>query len=140
MDSRRLVPIAQALLDMGLLNYANKLRSERKSLLFFQIRKGKKKPGKAGWGDPISRWFNRTVLKNIGIDFDKEEKEKKAVVFHSLRHTFVSTCVKKGEQKHLIKRIVGHAQDDEITLGTYSNVNEIDLTLLKELIDRAIVW
>jgi integrase len=140
MDSRRLVPIAQTLLDMGLLNYANKLRSEGKSLLFFQIRKGKKKAGKAGWGDPISRWFNRTVLKNIGIDFDKEEREKKSVVFHSLRHTFVSTCVKKGEQKHLIKRIVGHAQDDEITLGTYSDVNEIDLKLLKELIDRAIAW
>jgi integrase len=140
MDSRRLVPIAQTLLDMGLLNYANKLRSEGKSLLFFQIRKGKKKAGKARWGDPISRWFNRTVLKNIGIDFDKEEREKKSVVFHSLRHTFVSTCVKKGEQKHLIKRIVGHAQDDEITLGTYSDVNEIDLKLLKELIDRAIVW
>ena len=62
------------------------------------------------------------------------------MVFHSLRHTFVSTCVKKGEQKYLIKRIVGHAQDDEITLSTYSDVNEIDLKLLKELIDRAILW
>jgi integrase len=140
MDSRRLVPIAQVILDMGLLRYVDKLRSQGKSLLFPQIRVGKKKAGKAGWGDSISRWFNRTVLKNIGIDCDKEEKEKKSVVFHSLRHTFVSTCVKKGEQKHLIKRIVGHAQDDEITLGTYSDVNEIDLKLLKELIDRAIVW
>ncbi len=140
MDSRRLVPIAQALLDLGLLDYIHKLRCQRKTLLFPQIRKGKKKAGKAGWGDPISRWFNRTVLKNIGIDYEKEEKEKKSIVFHSLRHTFISTCVKKGEQKHLIKRIVGHAQDDEITLGTYSDVNEIDLKLLKELIDRSVVW
>lgn len=139
-SSRRVVPIAQYLLDLGFLDYVAVLKKEKQTVLFPQIRESRLKPGKTGWGDSISRWFNRTVLKNIGIDIDEELRNKTSVVFHCLRHTFISTCIKSGEQKHLVKRIVGHAQDDEVTLGVYSNIDEISLKLLKEVIDRNLVW
>lgn len=49
------VPIAQYLLDLGLLGYVNSLKQNAESLLFFQIRLGKVQPGSSGWGDSISR-------------------------------------------------------------------------------------
>jgi len=48
MGSRRLVPIAQVILDMGLLRYFDKLRSHSNSLLFPQIRVGKKRQVRPG--------------------------------------------------------------------------------------------
>jgi integrase len=139
-SSRRLVPIAQYLLDMGLLNHVSNLKNNHKKYLFSQLREIRNKPGSAGWGDPISRWFKRTLLNNIGIDMDEEKRRKTTVVFHCVRHTMISTCVKKGVQKHLIKRIVGHAQDDQITLGVYADVNDISLSLLKQVIDENLIW
>lgn len=139
-SSRRLIPIAQYLLDIGLLEYVHRLKQDKKTYLFSQIRKGKKGPGKAGWGDPISRWFNRSVLKNIDIDVETEVRNKTSVVFHCIRHTVISTCVKNGAQKHLVKRIVGHAQDDQVTLGVYSDVQDISLALLKKVLDDNLTW
>lgn len=52
----------------------------------------------------------------------------------------ISTCITNGAQKHLIKRIVRHAQDDRITLGVYSNVQHISLTILKAELDKHLVW
>ena len=135
-----MVPIAQGLLDLGLLEYVDTLRQNKTGVLFYQIRKGKRKPSKDGWGEPISRWFNRTVCKKIGIKKESADASKANVVFHCFRHTMISTCIANGAQKHLIKRIVGHAQDDRITLGVYSNVQHISLTILKAELDKHLVW
>jgi integrase len=139
-SSKRVVPIAQDLLDLGLLKYVDSLRQNEKSIFFYQIRKGKRKPRKDGWGEPIGRWFNRTVCKNTGIKKESADASKANVVFHCFRHTMISTCIANGAQKHLIKRIVGHAQDDRITLGVYSNVQHISLMILKAELDKHLVW
>jgi len=139
-SSKRVVPIAQGLLDRGLLEYVDSLRQNETGVLFYQIRKGKRKPRKDGWGEPIGRWFNRTVCKNTGIKKESSDASKANVVFHCFRHTMISTCIANGAQKHLIKRIVGHAQDDRITLGVYSNVQHISLMILKAELDKHLVW
>jgi integrase len=139
-SSRRTVPIAQYLIDTGFLEYVKSVRQQGHSILFYQIRVGKASPGKTGWGEPISRWFNRTVLKKTGIDADAELLKKQSVVFHCLRHTFINTCIKAGVQKHLVKRYVGHAQDDEVTIDVYSDVADISLSLLKDMVDEHAKW
>jgi integrase len=138
--SQRTVPIAQYLLDIGLMDYVDKLKRSGQTFLFYQIRKGRDEPGPDGWGEPISRWFNRTVLKKIGIDADAEKLNKKSVVFHCIRHTFISSCIKKGAQKHFVKRIVGHSDDDEITIGVYSDIQNTPMYLLKEVLDDNLMW
>lgn len=139
-SSKRVVPIAQGLLDLGLIEYVDTLRQKEIGVLFYQIRKGKRKPSKDGWGEPIGRWFNRTVCKNTGIKNESADASKANVVFHCFRHTMISACIANGAQKHLIKRIVGHAQDDRITLGVYSNVQHISLMILKAELDKHLVW
>lgn len=138
--SERTVPIAQYLLDLGILQHIDSLRAKGEIFIFPQIRKGVIEPGSAGWGDPISRWFNRTLLKNIGIDSDAELKKRALISFHSLRRSLISTCVTKGEEHYLIKRIVGHSVDDDITLSVYADMDQIPLAKLKEVIDRNLTW
>lgn len=138
--SNRVVPIAQYLLDQGLLEYVESIKSRGKSLLFPQIRKGKRKPGKAGWGDPISRWFNRTALKNIGINPEEEARRGTTVCFHCNRRTMISKMVNANCQHHLIKRIVGHSVEDDITLHVYSDIDKIPLSILKDEIDKHLTW
>ncbi|WP_158768817.1 hypothetical protein [Paraglaciecola sp. L1A13] len=138
--SERTIPIAQYLLDKGFIEYVDTLKKSGQTLLFSQIRKGKSVPGSSGWGDPISRWFNRTVLKNIGINTENEKKLGKIVVFHCNRRTMISKCVQGGAEHYLIKRIAGHSQEDDITLSVYSDVNEIPLALLKSVLDTQLTW
>lgn len=138
--SRRLVPISQQLLNLDLLAYIYKLKERGRTFLFYQIRLGKKTPGRSGWGEPISRWFNRSVTKVIGISKEAERKNKTTVVFHCFRHTMIRACIEKGAQKHLVKRIVGHSQDDQITLGVYSDVDKISLKALKGVLDCNLNW
>ncbi|AEP29371.1 hypothetical protein GNIT_1247 [Glaciecola nitratireducens FR1064] len=138
--SERTVPIAQHLLDLGILQYIEGLKAKGEIYLFPQIRKGVSMPGSAGWGDPISRWFNRTVLKNIGIDTDAEFTKRALISFHSMRRTLISTCVTNGEEHYLIKRIVGHSVEDDITLSVYADMDQIPLARLKEVLDKNLTW
>jgi hypothetical protein len=80
------------------------------------------------------------VLKNVGIDKEKELEKGSLICFHCTRRTFISTCVNNGEEKYLIKRLAGHSTEDDITLGTYSDIDKINLGLLKQVIDRNLKW
>jgi site-specific recombinase XerD len=139
-SSERTIPIAQYLLELGLLEYIQNLSNSGEKLLFPEIRDGKSKPGSAGWGDPISRWFNRTLLKNIGINTEEEKALGRLVCFHCNRRTMISACVKGLAQHHLIKRIVGHSVEDDITLTVYSDIHEIPMKDLKALLDKHLTW
>lgn len=138
--SERTIPIAQYLLDLGVLDYVDSLKSKGEYFLIPEMRRGVSKPGSAGWGDPISRWFNRTLQKKIGIDIDKELAKRCKISFHSMRRTLISTCVNKGEEQYLIKRIVGHSVEDDITLSVYADIDQIPLARLKEVLDKNLTW
>lgn len=138
--SNRIVPIAQYLIDEGIFEYIESIKRRKETLLFPEIRKGKSKPGKAGWGDPISRWFNRTALNNLGIDIAEEERRGTAVCFHSIRHTFISKLTDANCQGYIVKRIVGHSVNDDVTLGDYSHINKIPLRVLKNEMDKHLTW
>jgi site-specific recombinase XerD len=81
--SERIVPIAQKLLDLGMLEFIADCRRKRNKYLFEEVRKHVCNPEVKGYGDPISRWFNRTVLKNIGINKAEEKANKKVSVVNS---------------------------------------------------------
>ncbi|MFT6216826.1 MAG: integrase [Roseivirga sp.] len=139
-SAQRTVPIAQYLLDLGLIEHVNMLKRKKKTFLFSEVRSQPGSNAKKGYGEPVSRWFNRTALKNIGIDKEKEQKMGFDVVFHCLRNTFISELVNAGAQHHHIKRAVGHAQDDDVTLDAYADVSKISLKVLKAMIDEHVAW
>jgi integrase len=139
-NAQRTVPIAQYLLDLGLIDIVKTLKKQKRNFLFSDVRRQLGSNANKGFGEPVSRWFNRTALKNIGINKEKEQKQGFDVVFHCLRNTFITELVSAGAQHHHIKRVVGHAQDDDVTLDSYADVSKISLQLLKTMMDENLKW
>jgi integrase len=98
--SKRIVPIHQNLLDLGLLDYVGELQEQRRDKLFYD------------WEpeDKINRWFLRTYMPQVGIDDDRK-------VFHSFRHTLKTALARQGVNRDISDLITGHK--DQSVGGIY---------------------
>ena len=93
----RVIPVHSKLINLGLFARLEDKKAEGKTYVFEQIRKGKKEGGKFGYGEKISRWFNRTVLRNIGIDKTNEKEVLGNLIdYHCVRHTFIYQLKRLG--------------------------------------------
>jgi integrase len=119
-SARRLVPIHEKLIDLGLLRYVEKLRSQGQHRLFPLL-----ELSEDGYGKLPSRWFGR-FKQRCGI------MEKHTKVFHSFRHTFISTLLNSDISETSIAPIVGH-EGMLITSQVYWNVR--DPTRRKPIVD-----
>ena len=76
-NAERMIPVHQALLDLGFADYvARRRRGGRGELLFADVTRG----GTGYFSDPFSKWFARH-LQQAGI-------KEPAICFHSFRHSF----------------------------------------------------
>lgn len=95
--SRRKVPVHSRLLDLGLLAYADAMRSKGQERFFPEFSYSPKE----GYGRALGRWFNDRFLVKLGI-------KSKDLVFHSFRHGMVTALMQAGVEENLVKAIVGH--------------------------------
>ncbi len=79
-----------------------------------------RKKGKAKARERISRSFDRTIDK-LKLNEGVKDRRKK-LVFHSLRHTFASWLIQKGESLHTVQHLLGHRTS--IMTDRYSHVND----------------
>ena len=135
-SSNRKIPIHSKLIAFGLLDFVENRKNEKAQIVFKQSRIGKTKPNKYGWGEKVSRWYNRSCLKNVGIDKTLESENGYMVDFHALRTTFISCCKRKGLSGYIVKQIVGHMDDDDITFGTYGSEVSTKLEAMKDVIEK----
>ncbi|WP_416881180.1 tyrosine-type recombinase/integrase [Marivita sp.] len=94
--SKRLVPIHDDLISIGLMDYVHRLREKNETYLF---------PEWARRTDKVNDWFNNTFLVGIGI----KTKQK---VFYSFRHTLATELARAGVPRELSKMISGHAPQE----------------------------
>jgi integrase len=95
-NAKRLVPIHDKLVELGLLQYVEALRSAGEERLFPELSQRRD-----GFSQAASNWFQR-YKKRCGID------GKHTKVFHSFRHTFISTLLDDDVAEHSVAQIVGH--------------------------------
>ena len=92
----RSVPIHSKLLELGLMEYVQRRREAGKLKLFeFTWTE------KAGYGAKLSKWFNRTLANDLNL-------KQQGVLFHSLRHSFITRLGQAGVQTEVIQFIIGH--------------------------------
>jgi integrase len=104
-SSRRMVPLAETILELGFLDYwANQVDAHER--LFPTL-----PHGRDGYGRYVSKWFNEDYLPMLGI-----KVERKA--FHSLRHTVADVLKQSGVLYEHAAEYLGHAQNTE-TFGRY---------------------
>ncbi|OPK09973.1 site-specific integrase [Pseudomonas sp. VI4.1] len=106
-SSRRMLPLHPALIDLGLLQHVESVRSTGTNRLFPELEAVRGKLGHAP-----SKWFGRYKT-NLGITDPRK-------TFHSFRHTLIDELRDAGVQDSLIKRIAGH-EDSAVTFGIYGS-------------------
>jgi integrase len=110
-SARRLVPIHDKLIEVGLIRYVNRLRAQGQERLFPAL-----KLTEDGYGKMPSRWFGK-FKERCGI------MEKHTKVFHSFRHTFISSLLNNDVPETAIAPIVGH-EGMLVTSQVYWNVKD----------------
>ncbi len=135
-SSERKIPIHKELINIGLLDLVKKRREEKQPLIFPELRTGKTSADSKGWGEPVSKWVNERLLRNIGIDKVEERKNGKLIDFHSFRTTFLSECKNLGFNEYLVTQFAGHLQQDDITFQVYGAEVSTKLSVMRDMINQ----
>lgn len=106
-SSRRMLPLHPDLIDLGLMQHVESVRSTGADRLFPELGAVRGKLGHAP-----SKWFGRYKT-NLGITDPRK-------TFHSFRHTLIDDLRDAGVQDSLIKRIAGH-EDGAVTFSIYGS-------------------
>lgn len=73
---------------------------------------------KNGYGEQVSKWFNRTLLPKVITDRD-------GLAFHSFRHTVATQLKQHGVELAYAQAIMGHSSGS-ITYDRYAKEVEVD--------------
>ncbi len=123
-NSRRLIPIHDQLIQCDFLEYFEKTKAAGEIRLFPTL-----KPLQGKYGHYISKWFG-SFLKKLKIKSDLHN-----VSFHSFRHTFITKAKHSELLEGYIKQIVGHSEGS-IDYDMYGKAFLI--VKLKEIIDQIV--
>lgn len=127
-SSERVIPIHPQLIELGLWDLANRMKTNGYTRLF----EGLEPKGSEGkYGAQYSQWFSRK-LESIGV-INKRGKDKKS--FYSFRHTFINYCEQNRFDLGLYERISGHSIGKSMGQKHYA-MDIYPQTLLKEVIER----
>ena len=98
LSSRRIVPIHDTLLDLGLIEFVEIMNKKQptRQRLFQEL-----KYGEQSYVRNVSRFFNERYLPKLGLKTDKKN-------FHSIRHSVIDHLKQKGVEVSLINDLVGH--------------------------------
>ncbi len=124
--AQRRVPIHSQLITLGLLDYHAGLQAQDHDRLFPDYTYSPKH----GYGDKLSKWFNRTFTKSLGIKSD-------AHVFHGLRHTFATRLNQADVETERVQFIIGHERQG-VTHQVYMREG-YTLQQTKDAVERYIV-
>ena len=120
--AKRKVPVHSFLFEKGFLEYMELAKQQPNGRLLFELTYDKNN----GYGRNLGRWFNETLLVKLGI-------KRPELVFHSFRHTFSTRLARAGVDLSLIKRLVGHVEND--TLNKYYLKGPL-MPQLKEVVEK----
>jgi integrase len=123
--SRRKVPLHHVLIELGLLDYVERIRATGAAQLFPEL-----KLSSSGYYSEAPSKFFINLLKRIEDD-DADEPGK--LVFHSTRHSATSRLRAAEVRSDVSHEIIGHAAKD--THATYGN---FDIPTLKAAVDKIV--
>jgi len=125
---KRIVPIHPVLVELGLLERVESLKSKGQTLLFPKL-KPRQTTGK--YSGSTTQWFTRH-RRDQGIP-DKDPKTNLSKSFHSFRHTVINRLMVEGVDRLKYKHVVGHEGKEEDVTDLYEGGFPIK-TLYEEVI------
>jgi len=98
-SSQRLIPIHQALLEAGFIEFVQQRKAGATVRLFPDFSYS----AQNGYGRNVGRWFNEKLLPALALKQD-------TLVFHSLRHSMTTLLSRADVPDIMVKAILGHTQ------------------------------
>lgn len=95
-NSKRVVPIHSALVDLGLIDFINQKKDSGQDHLFSDLHYSEKQQN---YSHSFSKWFSRYL--------DNMEIKDKRLCFHSFRHTFRDALAAQNTPLHITRAICG---------------------------------
>lgn len=127
--SRRIVPIHDELLNLGLWRYVEELRAKGCKRLFEEL---KPSGPDLKYGHSLSQSWYSKVLSKAGVKGDKANGKK---TFHSYRHTFSSHCTHKRLHDPYVYCITGHSYKSDVHATVYAKDFPVN-DLKREVMDK----
>jgi integrase len=116
-DSKRIVPIHQSLIKLGLPEYVMALGESGYERLFPELKHDQIK----GYGKPAGSWFNERFLGGqLRIPRDGMR------TFHSFRHTFITALFELDMPSEIRSQLSGHSRGNTTTSKRYRKDAEAD--------------
>jgi Site-specific recombinase XerD len=100
------IPVHPRLIKLGLLDHRERVISIKSKQLWTELKKG----SEGRYSHAFVQWWSQ-FRKLIGLGRD-------GLVFHSFRHTFISTLLNAGVPQSTIQQLAGHSASD-VTVGVY---------------------
>lgn len=119
--SQRVVPMHSKLIERGLLQYHDEMRTLGEQRLFPQLKRDSR-----GFFGSASKFFNK-YFKAIGVKVDKK------LNFHSLRHSIADAFRRGGYVDEQFNVLLGHTE--ETTTGIYGILPPVTLNQRVEMIE-----
>lgn len=116
--SDRCVPLVDGAYGFVLADFMSHVEDRRKTvgdnaMVFYGL-----KLMKNGYGEQVSKWFNRTLLPKVLAD-------RSGLAFHSFRHTVATHLKQHGVELAYAQAIMGHSSGS-ITYDRYAKEVEVD--------------
>ncbi|QBL08832.1 hypothetical protein E0Z06_04565 [Rheinheimera sp. D18] len=134
-SSRRIIPIHSMLIKRGFLEYIELMRMRKQVVLFPELYPNKAYRLNSRAVGKVSKWFNQTAMTKMGMSKENELKMSTLLDLYCCRHTVASLFKTKGANGYVVKTLLGHFPEDEITFGVYAGRAQIPLEVLKETIE-----
>lgn len=109
-NSRRVVPIHQYLIDLGFIEYVEALRAAGHKRLFPEIKPDRVK----GYSKDPGKWHNQRYLGDL-LRIPRDNKK----TFHSYRHMFSTALHNLGVQALLVNQLMGHERGSNENQNRY---------------------
>ncbi len=112
-ESVRRIPVPQALVDLGLIDYVNDIKQAGHALLFPDVVRAPGRPA----GEYFSDWF-LIYRREQGID-------ARWVDFHAFRHTASTRLIDAGVSDSVADYLSGHASDKRGSARRYKHMQDL---------------
>jgi integrase len=114
-NSKRSMPLHKTLINLGFIDYYERIKAQGNERLWPQLKTGKRNK----YHRNVTEWFNSTSRKNgiKNLYLNPETSEKKC--FHSLRHTFSTGLENALVPEIIASRLMGH-KNTTMSYGRYS--------------------
>ena len=110
-SSARLVPVHPFLIELGFLDYVEKLKAKGEKRLWPRLQKKR-----GSFGQDFSRWYQRLNREYVSKDRLK--------VFHSFRHSFETALMRVHVPETVMKELTGHSHGS-IDMDRYAKGFEV---------------